>query len=73
MNGLFGTEENSSLVRIELTTESKKTFKVCKAIIASRANKEVKLSVKHLFKILAKVKTINYELLRNLIFNGVLV
>ena len=73
VNGLFGSEDNSSMVRIELLCENKETVKVCDALIASRAKGELKVSAKHLFKTLAKVKTINYELLRNLIFNGVLV
>ena len=79
VNGLFGTEDNSSMVRVVLSTKSKVAISVCDQVGAWRTSKKDDLG---LYKETKNAKDFLAEgadkkevcqVLRNLMYNGVLV
>ena len=79
VNGLFGTEDNSSMVRVVLSTKSKVGISVCDQVGAWRSSKRDDLG---LYKEAKTPKDFIVEgadkkevcqVLRNLLYNGVLV
>jgi hypothetical protein len=79
VNGLFGTEDNSSMVRVVLSTKSKVGISVCDMLGAWRTSKKEDLG---LYKEVKTPKDFIAEgadkkevcqVLRNLLYNGVLV
>jgi hypothetical protein len=79
VNGLFGTDDNSSMVRVVLSTKSKVAMGVCDQVGAWRTSKRDDLG---LYKEAKAPKDFIAEgadkrevcqVLRNLMYNGVLV
>jgi hypothetical protein len=79
VNGLFGTEDNSSMVRVVLSTKSKVAISVCDMVGAWRTSKRDDLGLykevktpKDFIAEGADKKEVS-QVLRNLLYNGVLV
>jgi len=80
VNGLFGTlEDNSSMVRVVLSSKSQTAIKVCDQVMSWKISKREDLS---LFKETKKVTDFLQEgmdkkevcqVIRNLVYNGILV